>query len=187
MGVVLQVDAEAGYGRAVALSGAYNTYTNASTMRWCSSGYSTINSLTQTGTLTTALSDMNGSGNTTNIVAKARSQNIEANLLNTAAYHCLYYNHATYRTGTDSLGWYMPSAGEMSLVYGFRVEINSTLSKLQPTYSGATLLPAGIYWTSTEYNDFGFDYAWTIENGTTVGKDKWGYYHVRPLIKFQLP
>jgi hypothetical protein len=81
----------------------------------------------------------------------------------------------------------MPSAGEMSLIYGFRIEINSTLSKLQPTYTGTTLLPSGTYWTSTEYNDNGFNWAWTVENGYIVGKDKWGRYHVRPLIKFQLP
>ena len=183
MGVVVQVNPNEGYGRAIALSGARNS----TTMRWCYSGYSTINSITQTGTVHVALSDMNGSENTSYIVAKARAQNNPTNLNNTAAYHCMYYNHNTFTTGTDSLGWYMPSAGEMTLVYGNRVELNSTLLQLKPTYPGTSLLSDGRYWTSTEYNDSGFDYAWVNQNGQTTGMDKWGYYYVRPLIKFLIP
>lgn len=183
MGVVAQVDAYTGQGRAVALSGA----SNSTLMRWCYSGYSTINSITQTGTFLTAVSDMNGYENTSYIVAKARAQNNQFNLLNTAAYHCLYYDHSTFTTGTDSLGWYMPSAGEMQLVFSNRVEINSTLNILKSVDDRITTLPLYTHWTSTEYNDSGFDYAWVNDNGVTIGYDKWGYYSVRPLIKFTLP
>lgn len=127
---------------------------------------------------------MKGPENTANIVAGARNQ---GTLTLAAAYHCMYYDPSTFTTGTDSLGWYMPSAGEMQLVYANRVALNKTLTQLNTTNSSITPLQAGTYWTSTEYNDPGFDYAWTIQEGLIVGKDKYGNYYVRPMIRFTLP
>ena len=184
IGVVTQVDTNNKFGRAIALSGAKNN----AAMHWCHSGFSTINSLTQTGTTEVALADMDGVGNTKSMVDKARAQQNETNLLNTSAYHCMYYDPATFTTGTDSLGWYMPSEGEMQLVYANRSVVNATLSELQALNSNISLLFNGAYWTSTEYNDTGFDYAWTITtSGEAVARDKWVDFYVRPMIQFTLP
>ena len=180
MGVVTHVDAAGGFGRAIALSGTENSVVR----RWCGSGYTYINSLTQTNLIAIAGADMKGPENTANIVAGARNQ---GTLTLAAAYHCMYYDPSTFTTGTDSLGWYMPSAGEMQLVYANRVALNKTLTQLNTTNSSITPLQAGTYWTSTEYNDPGFDYAWTIQEGLIVGKDKYGNYYVRPMIRFTLP
>ena len=183
IGVVTQVDTNNKFGRAIALSGAKNN----AAMHWCHSGYSTINSLTQTGTTEVALADMDGVGNTKSMVDKARAQN-ETNLLNTSAYHCMYYDPATFTTGTDSLGWYMPSEGEMQLVYANRSVVNATLSELQALNNNISLLFNGAYWTSTEYNDTGFNYAWTITtSGEAAARDKWNNFYVRPMIQFTLP
>lgn len=180
LGVVTHVDAAGGFGRAIALSGTENSVVR----RWCGSGYTYINSLTQTNLIAIAGADMKGPENTANIVAGARNQ---GTLTLAAAYHCMYYDPSTFTTGTDSLGWYMPSAGEMQLVYANRVALNKTLTQLNTTNSSITPLQAGTYWTSTEYNDPGFDYAWTIQEGLIVGKDKYGNYYVRPMIRFTLP
>lgn len=180
LGVVTHVNAAGGFGRAIALSGTENSVVR----RWCGSGYTYINSLTQTNLIAIAGADMKGPENTANIVAGARNQ---GTLTLAAAYHCMYYDPSTFTTGTDSLGWYMPSAGEMQLVYANRVALNKTLTQLNTTNSSITPLQAGTYWTSTEYNDPGFDYAWTIQEGLIVGKDKYGNYYVRPMIRFTLP
>ena len=185
IGVVTHVDAAGGFGRAIALSGAKNKNNNNSvTMKWCGSGYTYINSLTQTDLIAIAGADMNGPENTVNIVAGARAK---GTLNEAAAYHCMYYDPSTFTTGTDSTAWYMPSLGEMQLIYASRIALNNTLSQLQTTNSNIMPLQQGTYWTSTEYNDPGFDYAWTMENAKLVGKDKYGYYYVRPMIRFTLP
>ena len=180
-GVVAHVDAYEGTARAIALSGAKNS----TTMRWCGSGYQTINSLTRTNDIVVALADMNGPENTVNIVIGARAR---GTLLDAAAYHCMYYNHATFDTGTDSLGWYMPSLGEMMFVYANSVEINRTLSQLQSTNNSIKPLPGNpnLHWTSTEHDNY--NNAWCVSNTGTVARyDKYGYYNVRPMIKFTLP
>lgn len=182
-GVVAHVDAYEGTARAIALSGAKNS----TTMQWCYSGYSTINSLTMTNNIVEALSDMDGYGNSNLMVSRARSQN-QANLENTSAYHCMYYDHTTFTTGTDSLGWYMPALGEMMFVYANCVEINRTLTQLQSTNSSIKTLSGSpyLYWTSTEHSNY--NNAWCVSNiGAVSYYDKWGSYNVRPMIKFSLP
>ena len=108
-----------------------------------------------------------------------------------AAHHCKFYNHNTYTTGTDSLGWYLPSAGEMQLIYGNRVELNNTLYELRTKNNrNTTLLNSSSDWTSTEYdNSYAWYYYYYGSNSTylSYSGSKTSYYYARPVILFPLP
>jgi len=183
MGVVMSVDAEAGYGRAIALSNAYNS----NSLRWAYSYPSSTHSNTITTYYSQAVTDMDGAGNTEKILKSAK----DAGGTNTASYapaahYCKFYNHNTYGFGTDSLGWYLPAAGEMQLIYGNRVELNKTLTKLRSQSTKNILLSNSNYWTSTEYNN---SYSWYLYNTGYLYYygNKTSSYYARPVIKFPLP
>ena len=185
MGVVLSVDENSGYGRAIALTNAYSN----STMRWAynnSSYYTSIHSTTKTTSIE-AVMDMDGAKNTNEILRTAKMASGTTNTATyaPAAHYCKFYNHNTYTTGTDSLGWYLPAAGEMQLIYGNRVELNNTLYELNKRDNRNTLLTNNSYWTSTEYND---NYAWYLYNiGYLTYTSKYASYYARPVIQFPLP
>ena len=96
-----------------------------------------------------------------------------------AAYYCL-----NYKKGNRS--WYLPSSGELWLIYNHLEEIQNTLE----TVGGQKLITAWdegvpVYWSSTENRDTS---AWYL--GITKGKlDGWhtkvsGSGKVRPVSKF---
>lgn len=184
MGVVYQVDLNSGYGRAIALSNAHT-----STLRWASKPTAT-HSKTSASTTYDAIRDLNGSGNTEEILRTAKvaggaTTNTATNA--PAAHYCKFYNHNTYKLGTDSLGWYLPAAGEMLLIYANRVQLYKTLNKLKEEHDSRTALitPTGYYWTSTGCNNSN---AWYFHSsGYLANGAKTSAYNVRPVIKFPLP
>ena len=184
MGVVVSVDLETGYGRAIALSNAYTT-----TLRWAYNKHAATHSMIPATTFDQAMEDMNGAGNTDEILRTAKvaggaSTNTATNA--PAAHYCKLYNHNTYKVGTDSLGWYLPSAGEMQIIYCNRVALNNTLNKLNELDSRNTSLTAGHYWTSTEYNN---NASWYFHSGGYLQYNgtKTSGYNVRAMIQFPLP
>ncbi len=104
---------------------------------------------TTTSDRVTAMNDWNGRANTTAIIAASSSPAVT----NTAAYapgFCNLYSRVNANGyGLTAGKWWLPSAGEMMMIYANRAKINYCLSLI----SGATQLAAGYwYWTSTEYN-----------------------------------
>ena len=80
-------------------------------------------------------------------------------------------------------GWYLPSAGQLSKLYGVLPLIENSISM-----AGGSLMTAAPYWTSTECDE---DNAWWVDYGSTVyyggyyqKKDKATYAHVRAIRNF---
>lgn len=76
--------------------------------------------------------------------------------------------------------WWLPSLGEMMMIYANMTKINYALSLI----NGATQLAETWYWTSTEYSA---TYAWHLglSNGTATYNPKApNQYRVRPVSAF---
>lgn len=103
---------------------------------------------TTTSDRVTAMNDWNGKTNTASIISKSTS----AAVTNTAAYapgFCNLYSRANANgKGLTAGKWWLPSVGEMMMIYANMTKINYALSLI----NGATQLAETWYWTSTEYS-----------------------------------
>ena len=104
----------------------------------------------------TAMNDWTGKANTT-----AQVTHSECNTSSYAPGYCNLYS----RTNANGYGltagkWWLPSLGEMLMIYANMTKINYALSLI----TGATQLSENWYWTSTEYSAA---YAWylNLSNG----------------------
>ena len=99
----------------------------------------------------TAYSDWNGKANTTAQIAKAACQGASY-----APGFCASYSRANANGyGLTAGKWWLPSLGEMFMIYANMTKINYALSLI----TGATQLAETWYWTSTEYSA---TYAWFL-------------------------
>lgn len=128
-----------------------------------------------------AFSDFNGRQNTTNIIA-ASSDSAVTNTASYAAGFCNLYS----RTNANGKGltagrWWLPSIGELLMIYANMSKINYCLSLI----SGATQLTRDWYWSSSEYSDA---YAWYLGLGDGAigrwGGKSQGRYPVRAVSAF---
>lgn len=129
----------------------------------------------------TAMNDWNGKANTASIISKSTASAVT----NTSAYapgFCNLYSRANANgKGLLAGKWWLPSVGEMMMIYANMTKINYCLSLI----TGATQLLENWYWTSTEPSA---TYAWFLylSNGTLHG---WstkasGKGRVRPVSAF---
>ena len=84
--------------------------------------------------------------------------------------------------GLKAGAWWLPSVGELYLMFANYTKINYALSKI----SGATLLSRNPYWSCTETSA---QYAWNLAfyNGTQGGNDKSSrQLRVRPVSAFAM-
>ena len=136
---------------------------------------------TTTSDRVTAMNDWNGKANTASIISKSTS----AAVTNTAAYapgFCNLYSRANANgKGLLAGKWWLPSVGEMMMIYANMTKINYCLSLI----SGATQLLENWYWTSTEGSASN---AWalglsdgTLDHGGTKASYK---ARVRPVSAF---
>lgn len=119
------------------------------------SGSVQISGVTTTGDIITALNDFAGRANTTAIINGSTSSNV-TNTEDYAAGFCNKYS----RTNANGKGltagrWWLPSMGEMVMIWANFDKINYALSKI----SGATQLQTTWYWSSTQYSAH---YAWFL-------------------------
>ena len=129
----------------------------------------------------TAMNDWNGKANTASIISKSTS----AAVTNTSAYapgFCNLYSRANANgKGLLAGKWWLPSVGEMMMIYANMTKINYCLSLI----SGATQLVENWYWTSTETSAA---YAWSLylSNGilNTWYTKASGKGRVRPVSAF---
>ena len=132
---------------------------------------------TTTSDRLTALDDFEGKANTA-----AQITHTECQGENYAPGFCSLYS----RTNANGKGltagkWWLPSVGELMLIYSNMRKINHCLSFI----AGAAQIPESAHWASTEYSSTG---AWTLHfsNGTLHG---WGtkvssQNRVRPVSAF---
>ena len=143
------------------------------------SGSVQISGVTTTGDRITALNDFVGRANTTAIINGSTSSNV-TNTEDYAAGFCNRYS----RTNANGKGmtagkWWLPSIGEMTMIWANFDKINYALSKI----SGATLLQESLYWTSTQ---FSAKYAWNLSLDDGIMRNGWKFYQyrVRPVSAF---
>ena len=128
-----------------------------------------------------AMLDFDGRKHTDAII-KASSSDHVTNTTSYAAGYCRAYSRANSKgKGLTAGYWWLPSTGEMLMIYANMLKINYALSLIK----GATQLVENWYWTSTEYSASG---AWhlNLSDGTLVnwyGKVK-NAGHVRPVSAF---
>ena len=101
---------------------------------------------TTTGDRVTAMNDWNGKANTAATIKASRADAIT----NTAQYapgYCNLYSRVNAKgEGLTAGKWWLPSLGEMMMIYANMTKINYALSLI----AGATQLVENWYWTSTE-------------------------------------
>ena len=99
----------------------------------------------------TALNDWAGEANTTAQMTKS-----ECNTVSYAPGFCGAYSRVNANgQGLIAGKWWLPSLGEMTMIYANMTKINYALSLI----NGATQLAETAYWTSTEYSSM---YAWYL-------------------------
>ena len=126
----------------------------------------------------TAMNDWNGKANTAAQIAHS-----EASGTGYAPGFC----HAYSRVNANGQGltagkWWLPSLGEMMMIYANMTKINYALSLIE----GATKLIENAYWTSTEYSA---TFAWYLRlgNGILYNYSKaTNWLRVRPVSAFIL-
>jgi hypothetical protein len=127
-----------------------------------------------------AIADWAGKANTTAQIAASTSGAVT----NTASYapgFCNLYSKVNANgNGLTAGKWWLPSMGEMMLIYANMLKINYALSLI----SGATQLVEDAYWTSTEYSA---TTAWLLNltYGNMGANTKATYTtHIRPVSAF---
>ena len=119
---------------------------------------------------TKVLQDMDGKKNTSTILAYCK----------TKGKRCPAFEYVnSYKTeGTQAGDWYLPSMGELYVIYGNMGVLNVALIKIV-----ATRLVASYYWSSSEYSSTS---AWELyfSIGNVGYNGKYNYGYVRPVLAF---
>lgn len=148
------------------------------TLTWSSAAIS--GGGTTTSDRVTALNDWEGKANTASQVGKSTTSAVT----NTASYapgFCNLYSRANANgKGLTAGKWWLPSLGEMMMIYANMTKINYALSLI----TGATQLQETAYWTSTENSAA---YAWRLslgDGGAGITAKAAGKYRVRAVSAF---
>lgn len=143
------------------------------------SGSVQISGVTTMGDRITALNDFSGRANTTAIINGSTSSNIT----NTEAYaagFCNKYSRTNAKgNGLTAGKWWLPSEGELAMIWANFDKINYALSKI----SGATQLQTTWYWSSTQSSATGAWYL-NLDDGNVNGYYKFNQGRVRPVSAF---
>lgn len=143
------------------------------------SGSVQISGATATPDRITALNDFAGRANTTAIINGSTSSNVT----NTEAYaagFCNKYSRANANgKGLTAGKWWLPSIGEMTMIWANFDKINYALSKI----SGAIQLQTDAYWSSTQLSA---NSAWGLYlfDGSVSTSYKFNQRRVRPVSAF---
>lgn len=138
-----------------------------------------ISGVTTTGDRLVAFADFTGKANTGAIIKASSTTNIT----NTEAYapgFCNKYSRANANgKGLLAGKWWLPSLGELAMIWANFDKINYALSKI----NGATQLQKTWYWSSTQ---FSADTAWNLylSDGNVGYYYKFNQGRVRPVSAF---
>lgn len=138
-----------------------------------------ISGVTTTGDRLVTFADFTGKANTGAIIKASSTTNIT----NTEAYapgFCNKYSRANANgKGLLAGKWWLPSLGELAMIWANFDKINYALSKI----NGATQLRKTWYWSSTQGSA---DYAWYLflSDGLVYGNCKFYLGRVRPVSEF---
>ena len=116
--------------------------------------------------------DFDGKDNTSNIMSSSTYKNDSTDY---AVSYCYHYSKGKHGAGK----WWLPSLGELGIIFKYFEPINNALAKI-----GGTPLDRAGYWSSTEYSA---SHAWglTMNDGGRWGNTKTrDQYRVRPVSAF---
>lgn len=128
-----------------------------------------------------AMLDFNGRQHT-DAAIKASSSAHVTNTVSYALGYCRAYSRANSKgKGLTAGYWWLPSVGELLMMYANKLKINYALSLIK----GAQLLDSNWYWSSTEYSSA---HAWLLYYGDGL-LGSWDAkvgdrHHVRPVSAF---
>lgn len=181
-GVIYYLDRTGLHGKAIALEDAPDAYSlwaqNPNTL------YQSIHAKGFCPKQKDALFDLDGLGNTI-MIKQYAEQSIGMDFSHNApaAFYCYYYDAVTRGVNSsEATGWHLPAMGELNLVFGNRVAVNSTLQKLNGI--GATVMDLGqtYYLSSSEANN---NQCWHLDySGHFATNLKTQRHKVRPTINF---
>lgn len=122
-----------------------------------------------------AIADMDGRANTSTIITTLGDNA-------PAAKFCHEYYPSNVDAANPYVGsgrWWLPSAGELWMIWSHLLEVNRILTKI----GGTALNRSQGYWSSTENSD---TYAWLMNfsNGIFIGNSKTNERNVRPVSAF---
>lgn len=172
MGVVFHVDESGFHGLAAALTEAQRKFPIPDELRM----------LIQHLFSSSEVYDMNGQTNTLNLKSIIGTfSEADFNPDVSAAGYCYYFNPATLVSDDENHGWFLPSDGELNILYSNILDVNQTMRKLCSINSAYKSFDAFYYWSSTinsnnkamMYSAFGW---YADEYGGTCA--------VRPVTKF---
>lgn len=148
--------------------------TQADSLLWSSAAVS--GGGTTTTNRVTAYSDMAGKTNTAAQISHAECQGASY-----APGYCAAYSRANANGyGLTAGKWWLPSLGEMFMIYANMTKINYALSLID----GATLLVENWYWTSTEYSANYAGYLHLNSGYMGIGTKASSKSRVRPVSAF---
>ena len=122
-----------------------------------------------------AIADMSGRSRTAAIISALGNDA-------PAATYCNGYYPSNVESSNSYVGagrWWLPSFGELVMIWSHLVEINRLLSAI----GGTPLNTSQWYWSSTEYSASGAWYL-TFNSGLFGGSSKTSAYSVRPVSAF---
>lgn len=127
-----------------------------------------------------AMLDFNGRQHT-DAAIKASSSNHVTNTASYAPGYCRAYSRANSKgKGLTAGYWWLPSVGELLMMYANKLKINYALSLI----NGAQQLDEYWYWSSTEGSSQRAWYLYFGDGGLTWADKVGDKYHVRPVSAF---
>lgn len=147
-----------------------------SVLKWASATGTDIPNLTNITSKVAAADDFNGKANTAAIIAGSTSAAV-TNTNTYAAGFCNTHSRVDSKNhGIPAGSWFLPSFGQLLLMYAFKNQIKYALSLI----AGSSALQEAYYWSSTEYSA---SIAWnlTFSTGFMNSSYKTTEYRVRPV------
>lgn len=128
-----------------------------------------------------AFTDFNGQQNTKNIIAASKDTAITNTATYAAGFCNLYSRVNANGKGMTAGRWWLPSIGELLMIYAHMNQINYALSLI----TGATPLQRTWYWSSSEGSATGAWYLYLNDGGLNGWDNKSKIKgHVRPVSAF---
>ena len=138
-----------------------------------------ISGVTTTANRQTAFDDFTGRANTTAIINGSTSSNVTSTEAYAAGFCNKYSRTNANGEGITAGRWWLPSEGELRMIWTNFDKINYALSKI----SGAMLLKQTWYWSSTQYSATAAWYFGLLD-GPVDFRYKFNQGRVRPVSAF---
>ena len=171
-GVVFHVDETGLHGLAIALQESVRIFTREPVNLFFSNLFNYVSEANR---------DLDGENNTLALIGLSEALNrsdYPADI--TAAGYCYYYDHRSLSTDISPRGWYLPSLGELNLLWSEIISVNQTLDQLLGLNGAYANVSDAFYWSSTLKNAL---FIWTSGAYNNIG-NYGNSYKVRPITKF---